>query len=550
MKKCANGVDQRLSLAANPCGISVYEWNLHTSEITIDDHSGILGNPTRTVILPRQSWENLFHADDRQSLREAFLIHLEENGPVMETEYRIHTGSDNYRRLLDRGVVTERDSMGKPSRINGVLIDISGKNTAKTTAARDCAEASTAIRRLEDERQAILAGSRGLAIIRYIDPHFRILWSNNEADMALALETKDGVSSQLYCYTAHGQTQPCPGCPVMRAFDTGKLQEIEHTEMDGSSFIRRCSPVCDATGRIVGVVLIAFNITEHKQTKAGLKTAHEFLHSLLENSPTPICVSDSDGRINTINQAWERTLGFTQEQSVGRLFRDIFPEETAKGLDRTNKKILKSHVPIESELSINSPTGLHHFHVVKFPLRNESGQTVAVGTILLDVTTRKCAEQELTKRETELKQKSRQLSEMNTALRVLLKQREGDQRELEERIVSNVNQLVLPYVNKLKEMHLNDAQASYLEIVEIHLKDIVTPFLRQIVDQYPHMTSKELQVAAFVKEGRSNKEIANLMNVSLNTVEIHRYHLRKKLGLQNKKTGLRSCLLSLNRLPS
>jgi DNA-binding CsgD family transcriptional regulator len=127
-------------------------------------------------------------------------------------------------------------------------------------------------------------------------------------------------------------------------------------------------------------------------------------------------------------------------------------------------------------------------------------------------------------------------------------QRDEDQKELEERIVSNVKELILPYIHQLKKMHLNEAQISNLEIVETHLNDIVTPFLRQIVSHYPHMTAKELQVAVLVKEGKANKLIAELMNVSVNAVEIHRYNLRKKLGLQNKKINLRSYLLSLNKL--
>jgi DNA-binding CsgD family transcriptional regulator len=187
---------------------------------------------------------------------------------------------------------------------------------------------------------------------------------------------------------------------------------------------------------------------------------------------------------------------------------------------------------------------------VKFPLQDSGGQTAAVGAISVDVTARKHAEQELTKREAELRRKSRQLSEMNTALRVLLRQREEDTRELEERIVSNVNELVLPYVHKLKGMHLNEAQMSYVEIVETHLNDIVAPFLRQIVSDYPHMTAKELQVATLVREGKTNKDIASIMNVSVNAIEIHRYNLRRKLGLQNKKVNLRSYLLSLKKLPS
>jgi DNA-binding NarL/FixJ family response regulator len=61
------------------------------------------------------------------------------------------------------------------------------------------------------------------------------------------------------------------------------------------------------------------------------------------------------------------------------------------------------------------------------------------------------------------------------------------------------------------------------------------------------MTAKELQVATLVREGKSNKDIADFMHISLNTVELHRYNLRKKLGIQNKKANLRSFLLSLNK---
>jgi DNA-binding CsgD family transcriptional regulator len=178
------------------------------------------------------------------------------------------------------------------------------------------------------------------------------------------------------------------------------------------------------------------------------------------------------------------------------------------------------------------------------------GQTAAIGSIWVDVTARKHVEQALTKREAELRRKSRQLGEMNTALRVLLRQRDEDREELEQRIVSNVKELILPYVRKLKKMHLDEAQMSYLEIVETHLNDIVAPFLRQMVSHYPHMTAKELEVAVFVREGKANKAIAELMNVSVNAIEIHRYNLRKKLGLQNKKINLRSYLLSLNKLPA
>jgi PAS domain S-box-containing protein len=410
-------------------------------------------------------------------------------------------------------------------------------------------ESLEALTNSKKEMQMLLEGLRDLVRVRYLSPDFRIIWSN--ADEVQGFGNKDDTASAIYCYSLlHGRTEPCTNCEAREALETGQFYENKESKpAEGKHFIARGIPVKDGRGKILGVIHIALNVTKYKETEKGLKITNEFLHSLLGNSPTPICVSGPDGRINTVNNAWEKTLGFKENKAVGQFFHDIFSKEVADRINSTNKKILESNTPIELEESINCATGLRHFHTVRFPLQDAVGQTAAVGTILVDVTARKRAERELTERETELKIKSLQLEEMNTALRVLLRQREEDQRELEERVVSNMKELVLPYLQKLKKTRLSEVQTSYMEVVETHLKEITAPFLRQVVSQYPNMTAKELQVAALVREGRANKEIADLMRVSLNTIEIHRYNLRKKLGLQNKKVNLRSYLISLNTLP-
>jgi PAS domain S-box-containing protein len=409
-------------------------------------------------------------------------------------------------------------------------------------------KALAALKKSEDEKHAILMGLQDLVTVFYLDPQLRIVWTNR--DLVKELRIANPTTLANYCYEVmHGRTQACRDCAAVMALEKGLSQETENKLDDGRFFIRRGVPVEDSAGGILGVVQIALNVTKHKQTEEGLKTTYELLHALLENSPTPILVSRRDGHIEMVNRAWEKIVGFKREQAVGQFFHDIFPKKIADQFNRINNKVLESGVPTELEESIDFPaTGPCNFYTVKFPIQDALGQRAAVGSISVDVTARKRIERELTEREAELRRKSEQLGEINTALRVLLRQRDEDQKELEERIVSNVNELVLPYVRKLKGMHLNEAQTSYLEIVETHLNDIVTPFLRQIVSHYPHMTAKELQVATFVKEGKSNKEIADLMNVSVNAVEIHRYNLRKKLSLQNKKVNLRSYLLALNKL--
>jgi len=159
---------------------------------------------------------------------------------------------------------------------------------------------------------------------------------------------------------------------------------------------------------------------------------------------------------------------------------------------------------------------------------------------------RRMAEEALKQREQALELKSQSLEEANTALKVLLKHREEDRAALEEQVLSNVRKLVLPYVENLKHLQLNESQMAQVRIVEENLLEIVSPFLRNLTSTYLELTPREIQVANLVKEGRMTKEMTSILNISATAVDFHRKNLRAKLGIKNKKTNLRSYLSSLS----
>jgi DNA-binding NarL/FixJ family response regulator len=158
---------------------------------------------------------------------------------------------------------------------------------------------------------------------------------------------------------------------------------------------------------------------------------------------------------------------------------------------------------------------------------------------------RKRVELKLLARERELESQTRDLEEVNAALKVLLKQREADKTELEERIVGNFRELVRPLLEKLKTSGLNDRQKAFVEIAENELNNILAPFLRKVSTGHLKLTPTEIQVANLVKHGKSTKEIAALMHLSAKTVQVNRNNIRRKLGIINKKINLRTYLLSV-----
>ncbi len=83
-----------------------------------------------------------------------------------------------------------------------------------------------------------------------------------------------------------------------------------------------------------------------------------------------------------------------------------------------------------------------------------------------------------------------------------------------------------------------------MENLEDHLQDILSPFLRNLGTRHLNLTPKEIQVASLIREGRTSKEIAEVLGVSARAVDFHRANIRIKLGLKNKKANMRSFLLS------
>jgi DNA-binding CsgD family transcriptional regulator len=153
-------------------------------------------------------------------------------------------------------------------------------------------------------------------------------------------------------------------------------------------------------------------------------------------------------------------------------------------------------------------------------------------------------EEALKKREQELEEKSRNLEDANTALKVLLKRREDDKSELEEKVICNVRELILPYIENLKITHVDSHQLNQLSILERNTSEIISPFLRTLSTKYPNLTPMEIKVINFIREGRTTKEMAELLNASARTVEVHRDNIRRKLGLRNKKANLKSHLMA------
>ena len=219
---------------------------------------------------------------------------------------------------------------------------------------------------------------------------------------------------------------------------------------------------------------------------------------------------------------------------------------------RAEKELLEDHgvqslVAVPMSLA-GRPAGFVGFDCIAEPKAwNDEDLTAfrMVAQIFANALERQRVEEALHRREEELAFQAKSLEEANIALKVLLRRREEDQLEMEEKVLSNVKETVVPFVDQLRQTGLNARQETYLEVLESNLEQITSPFSRSLSAQFARLTPKEIQIANLIKAGKTSKDIASMFGVTVSAVDFHRNNIRRKLDLNRNKANLRSYLLNL-----
>jgi PAS domain S-box-containing protein len=275
------------------------------------------------------------------------------------------------------------------------------------------------------------------------------------------------------------------------------------------------------------------DITQRKEMEVALRASEERYRTFIDSTTDGVFLKDQQLRYVIVNKMFRRFFNKNENEIVGKTDLEFRPGKDAEQSRQADLKSLRSSSIVISEEEIGDKI----YEIRRFAV-NLGEKTKGVGGFIRDITARK-------KTEEELKTKSLNLEEVNAALRVLLKQRDQDKNEMEDKILSNVKKLVLPYIERLKEKRLDDENKTYLNIIETNLKNIISPFVQKMSSTYSQFTPTEIRVANLIRDGKTIKEIAGISGVSENAVNHHRQNIRNKLGLNKQKANLRTYLMSL-----
>lgn len=282
-----------------------------------------------------------------------------------------------------------------------------------------------------------------------------------------------------------------------------------------------------------------------------LKESEEHLRSLMEsatNFAVYRLVSDETNphklKVKFISPSARKILGIAEPMKFETWFENVHPDD-AERLIEANQRAFKTNRFNEEYRTYNKNKGEWRWiHAISNGGVSKKAWNRHVNGILIDITERKRSEEALKIKDKELESKTRDLEELNAALKVLLKKIEEEKNELGDKVTKNVKQLVMPYFEKLNNGRVSERQAAYLEIIQTNLDHILSSFAHNFSSLYYNLTPQQIEIANLIKLGKTNKQIASIIGLSIKTVEFHKTNIRKKLGLISRRDNLRTHLLA------
>ena len=300
---------------------------------------------------------------------------------------------------------------------------------------------------------------------------------------------------------------------------------------------------------------IGQDITEQIISEQKVMENEEKYRALFEQTIVSIVLMDESGKHVEFNRNVYEVLGYTREEFEKISVEDTEAIKNHSEVQAHHKKIIEEGKGDTFETKLRHKNGEKIDMLINITPLKIGGKNY-IQNVSIDITDRKKAEEMLSEsyeklekrveeRTLELNLNSEMLAETNTALRVLLKRRDEDKTELEEKVLVNIQELIQPSIDKLKRAQLKTTQKLHVDVLESNLNDITSPFLHRLSVEQMKFTPSEIQVSNLIKQGRTTKEIAEYLNLSPRTVDFHRDKIRKKLGLNREKVNLRTYLLSI-----
>jgi PAS domain S-box-containing protein len=124
---------------------------------------------------------------------------------------------------------------------------------------------------------------------------------------------------------------------------------------------------------------------------------------------------------------------------------------------------------------------------------------------------------------------------LNISLKYMIDELEFEKKNVREIFIKNLENFIIP---KIKNLIRKGVDKEYIDLLINNIYQFILPNKEPCQKFNNILSPREIEMCNMIKQGLSGKEIANILNISFDTVRTHRNKIRKKLGITNKDVNL------------
>jgi PAS domain S-box-containing protein len=373
--------EERLNLALESTSDGLWDWNVQTGECYFSPRwLEMLGYEVGDLSKHISAWQPLVHTDDEALVRTELQRHLNGESDRYVLEHRLRHKSGQWRWILGRGQVVARNAQGEPLRMVGTNTDIHDRKEAEA--------------KLQQQIAAIEAATDGIAVL---NENHEFVYLNTAHVRLFGYEKAEELLGRLWLELYdedEGQRLQAELCPTLSTLQTWRGEAIAKRK-DGSTFPQEVSlTIVDG----VGLICVCQDISDRKQAQHQLQQSES---KLLEAQRIAHLGSwDYDTATQTVNWSDElfRIHGLDNHQitpTIAEIIESIHPDDRALWQHHVNQG-LQNNQAYEFDFRIVRPDGsLGYLSAKGQPVVNAIGEVIQLFGTVLDVTTRKQAEEQL-----------------------------------------------------------------------------------------------------------------------------------------------------------
>jgi PAS domain S-box-containing protein len=372
---------------------------------TTPDGRILLANPALVRMLGYSSFEEIAVRNlekdgfEPQYSRSIFKERIEKDGQIVGLESNWIRRDGTSAAIVETAWVV-RDKQGRTLYYEGIVQDITERKHAERLLRkeRDRAQkyldvAGVMLVAIDTEQRVGLINKKGCEILGYNEDEIIAKnWFDNFLPERIKKDVK-GAFNKLLCGDADAPEYY--ENPVLTKDGAERLIAWHNTVLR------------DDKGKVIAALGSGEDITERKRAEEALRESEEKYRDLFENAREAILTLDLKGNITGVNKLVEE-YGFKREDLIGKSHFDFIAEKSRNKAFKEFERLTQG-TPVEGEVEVITPKGNRIVEYRNNPIRR-GGQIVGVQEILIDITERKKAEQQLLNDQAQLKSLASELT--------------------------------------------------------------------------------------------------------------------------------------------